>query len=76
MNMNDDQPKPQGTGRPIADLVINDIEQRIQKGIETYGEPLTAFNGRDALIDAYQEALDLAIYLRQVIEEKTCKCNK
>lgn len=28
------------------------------------------FNGRDALLDAYQEALDLVVYLRQVIYER------
>jgi hypothetical protein len=33
--------------------------------------PLQAHNGRNALIDAYQEALDLVVYLRQAIEEQT-----
>jgi hypothetical protein len=32
--------------------------------------PLRAHNGRDALVDAYQEALDLCVYLRQVIQER------
>lgn len=31
---------------------------------------LQAFNGRDVLRDAYEEALDLATYLRQCIEER------
>jgi hypothetical protein len=31
---------------------------------------LQAFNGRDALRDAYEEALDLACYLRQAIAER------
>lgn len=30
-----------------------------------------AHNGRDALVDAYQEALDLTMYLRQAIEERS-----
>ena len=34
-----------------------------------YGEPLTTGNGRDALRDAYEEALDLCLYLRQALEE-------
>ena len=34
------------------------------------GMPLQANNGRDALRDAYEEVLDLAAYLRQVIEER------
>jgi hypothetical protein len=50
--------------------VLSDIKQRAEKGMETYGEELKAHNGRDALIDAYQEALDLCLYLRQVIEER------
>ena len=35
-----------------------------------HGTPLQAHNGRDPLVDAYQEALDLAVYLRQAIEER------
>ena len=65
-----DQPMPvEGTGPAIADLVIKDIEERKQLGITRYGKPLQAHNGRNALIDAYQEVLDLAQYLRQLIEE-------
>ena len=63
------QPTPRGTGKEIGKLVLHDIEKRIEKGVDTYGEPLKAYNGRNALVDAYEEALDLAIYLRQVIEE-------
>lgn len=39
-------------------------------GRQKYGTPLTADNGRDPLVDAYQEALDLVVYLRQAIEER------
>lgn len=53
----------------IHDLVIADIEDRKQFGLEKYGTTLQANNGRNALLDAYQEALDLACYLRQVLEE-------
>lgn len=54
----------------IQDLVIADIQERKRMGIEKYGTPLQAHNGRDALVDAYQEALDLCQYLRQAIEER------
>jgi hypothetical protein len=54
----------------IAKLVQLDIEQRACVGEATYGVRLQPFNGRDALIDAYQEALDLCMYLRQAIEER------
>jgi len=53
----------------IATLVKNDIESRAEKGVKTYGERLRPNNGRDALWDAYEEALDLCMYLRQKIEE-------
>ncbi len=54
---------------PIQDLVIEDIEKRRRIGIQTYGTPLQPFNGRRSLVDAYEEALDLAMYLRQAIYE-------
>ena len=38
-----------------------------------YGTPLQPHNGRDALADAYQEALDLCAYLRQAIFERDGK---
>ncbi|SRR6266536_588900 len=66
-----DQPPPApNTGPAIADLVIADMTERKAIGIQRYGTPLQAHNGRDALIDAYQEALDLCCYLRQAIEER------
>lgn len=66
----DPQPQPKGKGPEIAPLVINDIKERVAKGIETYGEPLKAQNGRNPLIDAYQEALDLVMYLKQALVER------
>jgi hypothetical protein len=54
----------------IAKLVQSDIEGRACVGKETYGTRLQPFNGRSALVDAYQEALDLCMYLRQEIEER------
>lgn len=67
-----DQPPPIQTMSElpdIADLVMQDMRDRKALGIERYGTPLRPFNGRDALIDAYQEVLDLAVYLRQRIFE-------
>lgn len=51
-------------------MVIADIHHRREVGIQRYGTALQAHNGRDALRDAYEEALDLAMYLRQAIEER------
>lgn len=58
------------TRSQIMPLVMADIEARVAKGTKEYGEPLTSQNGRDALWDAYEEALDLAMYLRQAIVER------
>jgi hypothetical protein len=67
----EDQPAPiSTTGRPIWDLVIADMAERDHIGRQRYGTPLQAHNGRDALVAAYQEALDLVVYLRQAIEER------
>jgi len=65
------EPPPIPNDNPhIADLVIQDIQEKKKMGIEKYGVPLQAGNGRNALVDAYQEALDMGQYLRQEIEEK------
>jgi len=31
----------------------------------TYGKELKTFDGRDSLLDAYEEALDMAVYLKK-----------
>lgn len=65
-----DQPMPDKNNHPaVWDLVVEDIKQRDEIGIERYGTRLQPFNGRNPLIDAYQEALDLVVYLRQAIYE-------
>jgi hypothetical protein len=77
-----DQPAPvANTSRPIIELVCADITdgglvadlraRAYDVGLATYGVLLQAHNGRDALRDAYEEALDLVMYLRQAEEEET-----
>lgn len=66
-----DQQLPVGNGNyVIHDLVAGDILDRLGVGVRKYGTPLQAGNGRNALQDAYEEALDLAVYLKQALEEK------
>lgn len=66
-----DQPLPVPNDLPdIQSKVMDDIRERRMVGISRYGTALQAFNGRDALRDAYEEALDLTCYLRQCIEER------
>lgn len=54
----------------VQSMVIADLEVRLQVGIQRYGTALQPHNGRDMLRDAYEEALDLATYLRGVIAER------
>lgn len=66
-----DQPLPVPNDHPdVQSMVIADVVARREVGISRYGTALQPRNGRDALRDAYDEALDLATYLRQVIAER------
>lgn len=76
-------PKP-GTARPTWELVVEDLDQRAatlaqlradavsrdQIGAAKYGIRHQHDNGRDHLVDAYQELLDGALYLRAEIEQR------
>lgn len=50
--------------------MVADLTARAEEGRKKYGTYLESFNGRDALMDAYQESLDQTMYLRQAIEER------
>ena len=65
------EPAPQPGKVDIWPLVLEDIKARVEAGKSKYGTVLQSHNGRDALMDAYQEAIDLVLYLRQRIEEET-----
>lgn len=81
----EEQPMPVATDGPhIHDLVVADVRdsglsralqvaldvaRRKQVGVARYGQPLQAHNGRDALRDAYEEVLDLLVYLKQYQQE-------
>lgn len=43
------------------------VQERDRMGRAKYGVPLVAWNGRDAVVDAMQEALDLVVYLQQAL---------
>jgi hypothetical protein len=65
------EPTPIPNNKPIIqDLVIADLEKRKQVGLERYGTYLQPGNGRDALVDLYQELIDATQYIRQEIEER------
>lgn len=82
-----DQPLPTPANGPgmhdlvIADLreqagtiwpsIIREMEARRDVGLQRYGQPLQAGNGRDALRDLIEECLDGLVYARQVRVEAT-----
>ena len=70
MAVTDPQVAPKNEGAPIVPMVIQDLLARADFGRKKYGDELRVLNGRDSLVDAYQEALDLCIYLRQRIEQE------
>lgn len=65
------QNKPTGHGTEITPLVCEDLMRRSKMGEAKYGTVLRADNGRNPLVDAYQETLDHACYLRQAMEEES-----
>ena len=66
-----EQPEPISNNKPaVWGLVLADMSARDAVGRKRYGIPLQPHNGRDALRDAYEEALDLCAYLRQAIYER------
>lgn len=54
---------------PINRQLVADLTARMEMGVAKYGTPLMTHNGRDPLVDAYQESLDLVMYLRQAEAE-------
>ena len=70
----DKQPWPQENNNPhVWDLVIKDMQDRDHFGLDKYKTHLQPYNGRSSLLDAYQEALDLVVYLRKEIFERLGK---
>ena len=54
----------------VANQVMHDLHKRKVFGMKKYGTPLQPNNGRSALQDAYEEALDLCCYLKQKLMEE------
>ena len=69
--LTDSQPRSIVNSNPyIVDLVTADLKQRASVGKEKYGTFLQAHNGRDPMVDLYQELCDATQYIRQVLYEK------
>lgn len=68
------EPAPVKNDKPaIYKLVLQDVEERAKFGYTKYKTFLQPGNGRNALKDAYEEALDLCMYLRQKLYEEQGK---
>jgi len=55
---------------PVGNLVAIDMRQRDQFGYDKYGVRIQPRNGRDNLVDAYQEILDGLVYFRSALYEQ------
>jgi hypothetical protein len=53
-----------GKARHIRDQVADDLLARKAFGLEKYGTVLQTANGRNFLLDLYQELLDASVYAR------------
>jgi hypothetical protein len=70
-NLVTEQPAPTPNDKPaVWDLVLADMAARHAEGCRKYGTPLQPHNGRDVLVDLYQELLDACVYARQAIFER------
>lgn len=67
-----EQPLPiiDETQPTVHELVARDIMTRQAVGIQRYGTPLRPHNGRDVLVDIYEELLDAAAYMQQLMQER------
>ena len=66
------QPKPKrnNTNPDTWDEVIKDMNARNEFGKNKYGVALKPFNGRDSLLDIYEELLDAVVYIKNLIIER------
>ena len=56
-------------GDEYNDAIVIDLEKRAKVGSAKYGTPLQTNNGRNALLDLYEEMLDAYMYAVQFAEE-------
>lgn len=59
-----------GEGDELTDAIREDMRGRDRFGFEKYGVRIQPHNGRDNLVDAYQELLDSLVYFRSALYEE------
>lgn len=67
---NKPEPMPTKGKENVTEALIRDLRERSELGKRKYGTHLETFNGRDPLVDGFQELLDLAQYWKQVLMER------
>ncbi len=68
-----DQPAPKPGGYPVQAVLIEAIRQRMEFGLKKYGRPLETDNGRDPLLDMWEEMMDMISYFTQYVLEQGTK---
>lgn len=58
------------TTASLWDEVIKDMKARDEFGMKKYGRPLTPRSKVDPLKEAYEEALDMVVYLKAAISKR------
>lgn len=53
--------------------VLKDMRARFRFGLQKYGKPVRPYDGEDYLQHAYEEAMDLCVYLKTCIIERDKK---
>lgn len=54
-------------GARLPSALVDLMRERDEMGRAKYGVPLRVWDGRDAVADALQEALDLVVYLQRAL---------
>lgn len=65
---------PQSPPRTVTEKVVDDVLEREKIGTERYGVPLSIDSEKDMLREAYEEALDLVVYLRAALDKRDAGC--
>lgn len=68
--MKSNPPPLKGKSRHTVTLVIEDLKERKKAGKKKYGVAHQSDNGRNHLLDAYEEAMDLCVYLRAELDKQ------
>lgn len=56
--------------QPVYERLLTLLEKRVEQGLEQYGTPLMPHNGRDALLDLWEELADALFYATQMLIER------